>query len=230
MTHVSESMFVGGKSTARFGVLARDTVVSLTLLLVASTSAVGAQKRKIGLQADDFKIRPSVLSIGLNIIGGYLAGNEVTTLLQTDKRFLFGGGAYVEYRLSRIVRCNAGIDGIFGQFFEHGARGRGWSYSAGVRLVHQPEARSSLSLSGSLGMVMLGEGSKYETREGIDRSCLFGRLGIGQSYYVTPSNLTLVEFMVTGIKTNDGNAHPYVGLIDENVYYLMLRISWLFGL
>ncbi len=194
-------------------------------------STVDARRKEVEYGSEELELRHPIVSCGLNLDIAYLAGDEVTARLgETNRRFLGGGGIRLEYRVAPVVRVDFGFDALFGWFDEYGARGRGYSYSVGCRLVHQPEERSSLFFRGELGIVMLGNGATYKNRSAIDRSCYFARLGIGQQYYVTSSNLTYVEMLFAGIRTNDGKVHPYVGETTENVYYVMLRVTWVFGL
>lgn len=205
-------------------------IVTLLALFSVASSAQGRQKG-MGPSEEELELAHRAVSLGIGVDLGYLAGDAVTARLgETKSRFLGGGGIRLEYRLSPVVRVDAGFDALFGGFFEYGSRGRGYSYSVGCRLVHQPMSRSSLFLRGELGLVKLGAGEDYKSIPAIDRSSTLIRIGIGQQYYVSASNATHVELLGGSIRTSDGKQHPYVGVTNENVYYILLRISWIFGL
>jgi hypothetical protein len=200
------------------------------LALLVCASSIEARPREVEQRNEELVLRHPTVSCGFNLDIGYLAGDAVTDrLAETKNRFLGGGGIRLEYRLAPVVRVDCGFDVLFGWFYEYRSRGRGYSYSIGCRFVHQPYRRSSFFLRGEVGTVMLGNGSTYENRGDIDRSCFFARVGLGQQYYVTSSNLTHVEILLAGIRTADGKVHPYVGQTEDNVYYVMLRITWAFG-
>ena len=201
------------------------------LALIVCASPIEAGGKGYKSNEENIELKHSTVSLGFGLGAAYLAGDAVTTRLgETTSRFLGGGGIRLEYCLTPIVRFDCGFDALFGAFFEYGSRGRGYAYTLGCRLVHNPDVRSSLFLRGELGTVVLGIGDDYDNQPDVDRSCILGRIGIGQQYYVSSSSLTYVELIFTGIKTGDQKRHPYVGVTDENIYYIMLRVSWIFGL